>query len=160
MAGRAKNVITSINLTAEENERANQSIQERLGRIKAAEQRSVEVQTEGARILVVGYGTAGRVAQTAVKMGREAGLPVGLLRPITLWPFPENRLRALVQDGIEAILVVEMNAGQMLEDVRLTVGLDLPLAHHGRMGGAVPLPDDILAEIEGLAARVGLRAAV
>ena len=160
MQGRAKNVITSINLTAEENESFNQTIQARLGRIKAAEQRSVEYQTEGARILVVGYGTAGRVAQTAVKMAREAGIPAGLLRPITLWPFPEDRLRALVADGVEAILVVEMNAGQMVDDVKLTVGLDLPLAHHGRMGGPVPLPDDILDEIESLAARVGLPAVV
>jgi len=158
--GREKNVITSINLTAEENEAANQRIQNRLKTIKAAEQRSFEYQTEGARLLVVGYGTSGRVAQSAVKMAREAGLPAGLFRPITLWPFPEDRLSALIEDGVEAVLVVEMNAGQMVEDVRLVVGRDLPVAHHGRMGGTVPLPDDIVDEIKALAARIGLVSSV
>jgi 2-oxoglutarate ferredoxin oxidoreductase subunit alpha len=158
--GRDKHVITSINLGAVLNEQANLDIQARLRTIKAAEQRSYEADTEGAQILVVGYGTAGRVAQTAVKQARAAGLPVGLFRPITLWPFPEDRLLELLDQGVQAILVVEMNAGQMLEDVRLVVGRELPLRFHGRMGGAVPLPDDILSEVQTLAAQIGLAAPV
>ncbi len=154
--GRQKHVISSIHLGAEKNEQANIKIQERLRVIKANEQRYFESDVEGARILVTGFGTSGRVAQSAVRQAREAGLPVGLLRPITLWPFPDDRLTELLNNGIEAILVVEMNAGQMLEDVRLVAGHDVLITHHGRMGGAVPLPEDILTEINKLAASLGL----
>ncbi|GAB4574011.1 MAG: 3-methyl-2-oxobutanoate dehydrogenase subunit VorB [Anaerolineae bacterium] len=158
---RPKHIITSINLGAEKNEKANLRIQERLRVIRESEQRSVEEFTEDARILVTGFGTAGRVAQSAVKQAREAGLPVGLLRPITLWPFPEKRLAELLNNGVEAILVVEMNAGQMIEDVRLVAGRDIPISLHSRMGGAIPLPEDILVDINQIAIRHGLsRAAV
>lgn len=153
---RPKHVITSINLGAEKNEQANIIIQKRLSLIRQNEQRSVESSTDDARILVMGFGTAGRVAQTAVKAARDGGLPVGLLRPITLWPFPEQRLNELMESGIEAILVVEMNSGQMLEDVRLVVGRDVPISLHSRMGGSVPLPEDILSEINSIAATLGL----
>ncbi len=81
---------------------------------------------------------------------------MGLFRPITLWPFPEDRLSELIAGGVEGVLVVEMNAGQMVEDVRLVVGRDLLVAHHGRMGGTVPLPDDIVEEIKRLASAVGI----
>ncbi len=155
--GRPKNVITSFDLTAEGLEARNLDIQARLKTIWENEQRSVEVDTEGARILLVGYGIAGRVAQTAVKMARAAALPVGLFRPLTLWPFPEKRLEELLQGGVEAILVVEMNAGQMVDDVRLVVGRQIPVFHYGRMGGVVPMPDDILDEIERIAESVGMR---
>ncbi len=151
-----KHTITSVNLTAEGNEQANFRIQERLQRIKADEQRWFEAQTEGARILVTGFGTAGRVAMSAVRTARAAGLPVGLFRPVTLWPFPERRLRELLDSGIEAVLVVEMNAGQMLEDVRLVAERDLPIRLHSRLGGTIPLPEDVLGEINQIAASLGL----
>ena len=157
-AGREKHIVTSINLGAERNEAANLRIQERIKAIRRSEQRSMEWNAQGARILVVGYGTAGRVAQTGVKMAREEGLPAGLFRPITLWPFPEDRLSELLNDGVEAVLVVEMNAGQMLEDVRLVAGHAVPVFHHGRLGGALPVPDDILSEIKHIAASVRLSA--
>lgn len=144
--GRPKNIITSLYLKAEEAEAANLRIQERLARIKAAEQRHVEYWTDDIDLLVVGYGTAGRIAYTAVEEAREQGLRVGLLRPQTLWPFPEDRLSQLA-DSISAVLVVEMNAGQMLEDVRLAVGGQVPVGFWGRMGGIVPMPDEILAAI-------------
>lgn len=153
---RAKHIITSINLGAEKNELANIEIQKRLAKIRQVEQRSVENDVEDARILVMGFGTSGRVAQTAVKSARDSGLPVGLLRPITLWPFPEQRLKELLDNGVEAILVVEMNSGQMIEDVRLVAGHDIPISLHSRMGGSVPLPEDILAEINTIAATLGL----
>ncbi len=157
-AGREKHIVTSINLGAERNEAANLRIQERIKAIRRSEQRSVEWNTQDARILVVGYGTAGRVAQTGAKMAREEGLPVGLFRPITLWPFPEDRLSELLNSGVEAVLVVEMNAGQMLEDVRLVAGHEVPVFHHGRLGGTLPVPDDILSEIKHIAASVRSRA--
>jgi len=93
----------------------------------------------------VAFGTAARVAQTAVKHLREEGLPVGLFRPITLWPFPEKALFELSQKT-KALFVVEMNAGQMLHDVRMVVGIDKPVKFLGRMGGAIPFPDEIERE--------------
>jgi 2-oxoglutarate ferredoxin oxidoreductase subunit alpha len=102
--------------------------------------------TEDARLVVVGYGTAGRIAETAVKQARREGMKVGLFRPITLWPFPEKRLSALA-DLVDAFLVTEMNAGQMLEDVRLAAGGQVPVSFTGRMGGVVPVPEEIYQEI-------------
>jgi 2-oxoglutarate ferredoxin oxidoreductase subunit alpha len=145
--GRSKNVITSIYLKGEEEEAYNRKIQARLQQIKHTEQRWVEYATDDAELLVIGFGTAGRIAFGAVEAARENGLRVGLLRPQTLWPFPEDRISRLA-DTVQACLVVEMNAGQMLEDVRLAVGGQIPVSFYGRMGGVVPMPDEILGAIE------------
>lgn len=139
---REPNVVSSIYLQAEEMETYNIKIQKRLAEIKLAEQRWVEYFTDDALLLVVGYGTAGRIAYTAVEAARENGLRVGLLRPQTLWPFPEERISELT-DYVEGMLVVEMNAGQMLDDVRLASGGQVPVNFFGRMGGVVPMPDEI-----------------
>jgi 2-oxoglutarate ferredoxin oxidoreductase subunit alpha len=146
--GRAKNVISSIHLNGEEEEAYNQHIQERLGHIKRTEQRWSEYATEDAVLLVIGYGTAGRIAYSAVEQARANGLRVGLFRPQTLYPFPEDRLSRLA-DSVAGCLVVEMNAGQMLDDVHLAVGGQVPVTFCGRMGGIIPMPDEILAAIEG-----------
>ncbi|MBZ0282443.1 MAG: 3-methyl-2-oxobutanoate dehydrogenase subunit VorB [Anaerolineae bacterium] len=143
---REPNTISSIYLQAEEEEQYNLHIQRKLRGIAAFEQRSAEYFTDDAELLVIGFGTAGRIAYTAVEEARQNGLKVGLLRPQTLWPFPENRLRALAE-RISGILVVEMNAGQMLEDVRLAVNGRVPVQFYGRMGGVVPMPDEILGAI-------------
>jgi 2-oxoglutarate ferredoxin oxidoreductase subunit alpha len=145
--GRPRNLISSIYLKAKDEEAYNQSIQRRLEVIRREEQRSVEYLTEDADLLVIGFGTAGRVAQSAVEMARERGLRVGLLRPQTLWPFPDDRISRLA-DSVRACLVVEMNAGQMLDDVRLAVGGQIPVKFYGRMGGVVPVPEEILQAIE------------
>lgn len=145
--GRDKNVLVSVHLLAEEGERYNRELQDRMQRIRENEQRSFEYATEDAELLVVGYGTAGRIAYSAAELAREKGLKVGLLRPQTLWPFPEDRLSELV-DKVQLCLVTEMNAGQMLDDVRLVVNGRIPVEFYGRMGGAVPMPDDILEVIE------------
>ncbi|NDJ86561.1 MAG: 3-methyl-2-oxobutanoate dehydrogenase subunit VorB [Chloroflexi bacterium] len=154
--GRDPNVITSIYLKGEEMEAFNLKIQEKLSEIRRSEPRWYEFQTEDLDMLVVGFGTAGRIAYTAVEMARERGMKVGLLRPQTLWPFPEERLSQLA-DEIESVLVVEMNAGQMLEDVRLAVGGQIPVGFYGRMGGVVPMPDEILEAIEGHYNRLTVR---
>jgi 2-oxoglutarate ferredoxin oxidoreductase subunit alpha len=111
--------------------------------------RAHEFLLEGAELVVVGFGTAGRVAQSAVAAARQQGLKAGLLRPISLNPFPAARLAQLATHA-RAFLVVEMNAGQMLDDVRLAVGGRAPVEFYGRMGGVVPLPDEILDAIAGL----------
>lgn len=156
--GRDPNQITSIYLSAHEMEEFNTRIQEKLKTIRETEQRWFEHHTEDAELLVVGFGTAGRIAYTAVEAAREKGLKVGLLRPQTLFPFPEQRLSALA-DQVEGVLVVEMNAGQMLTDVKLAVGGQVPVRFYGRMGGAIPMPDEIADVIEEnyqkLAARIG-----
>lgn len=139
---RDPNIITSLELNAPGLEAVNDRLQAKLAEIKTREQRSTEMLTDDARLVVVGYGTAGRIAQTAIKQARSEGMNVGLLRPITLWPFPERRLSALA-DQVEAFLVVEMNAGQMLDDVRLSAGGQVPVEFYGRTGGVVPVPEEI-----------------
>lgn len=156
---RHPNVITSIHFTGEEMEAYNQKALDQLAVIKQNEQRWFEYETDDAILLVIGYGTAGRIAYSAVEAAREQGLKVGLLRPQTLCPFPDDRISELA-DRIESCLVVEMNAGQMLEDVRLAVGGQIPVGFYGRMGGVVPMPDEILAAIEDEYTRIATRAAL
>jgi 2-oxoglutarate/2-oxoacid ferredoxin oxidoreductase subunit alpha len=145
--GRDKNIITSIYLKAEEEEAYNRKLQARLQQIKHAEQRWIEYATDDADLLIIGFGTTARIALSAVETAREKGLKVGLLRPQTLYPFPEDRISQLA-DAVQACLVVEMNAGQMLDDVRLAVAGRVPVKFYGRMGGVVPMPDEILSAIE------------
>ena len=144
-----KNVITSIHLGAEALHKFNEKLQRKLAEIEANEVRYYENYMEDAEVAVVAFGTAGRVAETAVKTLRAEGVPVGLHRPITLWPFPEKRLQELA-DRVKAFLVVEMNAGQMLHDVREAVGRDVPVEFLGRMGGLIPFPTEVEAEVHAL----------
>jgi 2-oxoglutarate ferredoxin oxidoreductase subunit alpha len=148
--GRKKNIITSLFLGAQNLERENLKLQKIIAEIKANEVRFAEYMMEGAEIVVVAYGTAGRIAQTAVKQARAEGIPVGLFRPITMFPFPYDHLDQLA-DSARQVLVVELSAGQMIEDVRLATRCRLPISYFGKMGGIVPLPEDILEEIEKLA---------
>jgi 2-oxoglutarate ferredoxin oxidoreductase subunit alpha len=105
---------------------------------------------DGAEIVVVAYGTAGRIVQTAIKQAREEGIAVGLFRPISMFPFPYESLDEATE-GARQILVVELSAGQMIEDVRLATRCRVPISFFGKMGGIVPLPEDILEEIRKLA---------
>lgn len=155
--GRPRNVVNSLILQPEDVEAHNQLILDRIALLRKEEQRWVEHFTDDAMLLVVGYGTSGRIAYSAVEMAREKGLRVGLLRPQTLFPFPEERISELA-DQCEAALVVEMNAGQMVEDVRLAAGGQIPVSFFGRMGGIVPMPDEILEAIEDTYARLVNRA--
>ncbi len=145
--GRDKNIITSLYLNADEEENFNKRLQKKLELIRSVEQRSDEFATDDAELLVVGYGTAGRIAMSAVQLAREQGLKVGLFRPQSLYPFPEKRLYELAEQ-VDMCLVVEMNAGQMVEDVRLAVKDSVPVEFYGRMGGNIPMPDELLRVIE------------
>lgn len=150
--GRKPNVVSSLNLGPEDHEKLNLKLQARQAVIRAAEVRFAEYEIEDADYVVVGFGTAGRIAQSAVKHARAHGLRVGLFRPISLAPFPEAELAELAKK-VRGILVVEMNAGQMLQDVQRVVGGRAPVEFYGRMGGVVPLPDEVQEAIEKLAAR-------
>lgn len=144
--GRAPNVISSIRMDPVEGEKFNLHLMQKQRQIEASEVRYKEYAAEGAELLVVAFGTAGRVAQSAVAQARAEGIAVGLLRPISLFPYPSARLRELA-NRVRAILVVEMNGGQMVEDVRLAVEAKVPVHFYGRMGGVVPLPEEVLDRI-------------
>jgi 2-oxoglutarate ferredoxin oxidoreductase subunit alpha len=151
--GRAPNIITSLYLGGENLEKVNLQLQAKLSTIAANEVRWKEYHTDDADLLLIAFGTIGRVCQTVVREAREQGLKAGLLRPITLWPFPNARLAELARRA-RGMLVVEMNAGQMVEDVRLAVEGRCPVRFYGRMGGVVPLPDEILTVLEELDAEI------
>ena len=142
-AGREPRVIKSLHLRPEDLELHNLVLQAGYAEIAAKEQRWAGESLDGAEVVVVAYGTAARIARTAVERAREAGLRAGLFRPITLWPFPADPLRDAAR-GARAVLAVEMSAGQLVEDVRLAIEGAVPVFHHGRMGGMVPSPDEVL----------------
>jgi len=147
---RPPRVITSLYLDAAELEGTNLRLQEKLNTIRAAEQNWECYQTEEAEWLVVAFGTMGRIAKSAVRAARAAGIQAGLFRPISLWPYPEAALDDLIEH-VQGVLVVEMNAGQMLEDVRAIVQGRVPVRFLGRLGGMIPLPDEINAELAHMA---------
>ncbi len=148
--GRARNILTSIYLNPPDEEVTNLRLLRRWQEVEANEVRYKEYFLEDARYLVVGFGSAGRVALSAVRAARAEGIPVGLLRPISLNPFPRDAIARLSKQ-VEAMLVVEMSAGQMLEDVRLAVSGAAPVEFYGRLGGVVPFPDEVLEQIRSLA---------
>jgi 2-oxoglutarate ferredoxin oxidoreductase subunit alpha len=149
-AGRDKRIVTSLFLKEEELEALNRHLQAKLRNIKDNEQRWEEVEVEDAEYLLVAYGTVGRTCKTVLREARAQGIKVGLFRPISLWPYPYDRLREISQ-RLRAILVAEMSAGQMLEDVQLAVEGRCAVEFYGRNGGIVPLPDEILEALRGVA---------
>ena len=147
--GRAPRVIRSLHLQPEKLEEHNRALQAKFARIAAAEVRWGGEELDDAELVIVAYGTAARVARGAVLAARAAGQRAGLFRPISLWPFPSEPLAELATRA-RGMLVVELSAGQMLEDVRLAVEGRCPVAFHGRTGGMVPTPDEILAALRQL----------
>ena len=148
--GRERRILSSIYLNPEEEEEVNFRLLQRWNEIEANEIRYKEYYLDDAEFIVVGFGTAGRVALSAIRTARSQGIPVGLFRPITLSPFPYARIKEL-SDRANALLVVEMNSGQMLEDVIKAVGTQIPVEFYGRMGGVVPFPDELFSEIKRIA---------
>jgi 2-oxoglutarate/2-oxoacid ferredoxin oxidoreductase subunit alpha len=147
--GRDRRILSSINLNPPEQEKTNIRLSLRWQQVQANEVRFKEYFLDDAKFVVLGFGSSGRVALSAVRAARAEGIPVGLLRPITVNPFPEKVVEELGKH-MEGMLVVEMNAGQMLEDVRLTTRNRVPIEFYGRMGGVMPLPDEVLEAIHAL----------
>lgn len=143
---RDHNIITSLFIQPEEMEKVNLQLQEKYKAMQC-EVRYEEIKTEDAEILLVAFGLSARICQKTVDLGREKGIKIGLLRPITLYPYPYQRISELAEQ-VQFILTVEMNAGQMVEDVRLGVEGRVPVYFKGRMGGMIPSPEDILQEVE------------
>lgn len=142
--GRAeRNVVTSLELESEKMEKNNQRLQATYDRIRQNEVRYQEYFTDDAEYLIVAFGSVARICLKAIEDARAQGLRIGLLRPITLWPFPTDAIAALGKK-VKGILTVELNAGQMIEDVRLAVNGSTPVYHFGRMGGIVPNPGEVI----------------
>ncbi len=148
--GREPRILTSIYLQPEDEEQTNLRLLKRKYEIQTKEVRYREYYLDDAEFVVVGFGTAGRVALSAVRAARAEGIRVGLLRPITLNPFPYDCLIELAKNA-QAFLVVEMNSGQMLQDVSMAMKGICPIEFYGRMGGIVPFPEEILHEIRRIA---------
>jgi 2-oxoglutarate ferredoxin oxidoreductase subunit alpha len=145
---RKSNIITSLFIKPEEMEEVNHQLQEKYKKIQS-EVRFEEIQTKDAEILLVAFGLSSRICQKTVDLGREKGIKIGLLRPITLYPYPYKRLNELA-DQVEFMMSVEMNAGQMVQDVKIAVEGKVPVHFTGRMGGMIPSPEDVLHEIEAI----------
>ena len=141
--GRPKNIITSLELDDDKMEENNHRFQATYRQIEKNEQRCELVNTDDCDYLIVAFGSQARITMKTMELAREQGIKVGLARPITLWPFPVNHIREAAR-GVKGIFVVELDAGQMVEDVRLAVECRIPVEHYGRLGGNVPTPDEVL----------------
>ncbi len=147
--GRKPNIITSLELDPAVMEKRNLHLQAKYAEIEEKEIRYEEIDCEDAEYLIVAFGSCARIAQKAIEHAREKGVKVGLFRPITLWPFPSKPLYERSKK-LKGILVVELNSGQMIEDVNLAVKCSLPVEHFGRLGGIVPDPDEVVEALEKL----------
>jgi 2-oxoglutarate/2-oxoacid ferredoxin oxidoreductase subunit alpha len=144
---RERNIITSLYLESETMEKINNSLQKKYNKIIDEEIRYEMTDCEDAEIVVVAFGLASRICSKVVELAREKGIKVGLFRPITLFPFPYKEI-ANLSEKMKGMFVMEMNAGQMVEDVRLAVNGKIPVEFHGRMGGIVPTPEEVLQKLE------------
>lgn len=144
---RKPNIITSLELKPEVMEQRNLHLQAKYHEIEEKEVRFETEHCEDAGCLIVAFGSAARIAEKSVELAREEGIKAGLFRPITLWPFPSKALAEMAK-GKRHILVAEINAGQMIQDVRLAVGNEVPVSHFGRLGGIVPDPTEIVEELK------------
>lgn len=146
-ADRKPNIITSLELDSAAMEKNNERFQAKYRVVEATEVRYEEIKCDDADYLLVAFGSAARICQKTIDLARKEGIKVGLVRPITLWPFPTEVLHAY-GGRVKGMLTVELNAGQMVEDVRLAVNGQIPVAHYGRLGGIVPTPEGVLAALK------------
>jgi len=140
---RPKNIITSLELDDDKMEENNLRFQATYREIEKNETRCELVDTEDCDYLIAAFGSVARIAMKAMELAREQGIKVGLVRPITLWPFPVDQVREAAKN-VKGILCVELDAGQMIEDVKLAVECKMPVEHYGRFGGNVPTPEEVL----------------
>jgi 2-oxoglutarate ferredoxin oxidoreductase subunit alpha len=147
---RNRNIVTSLDLDPNQQEMFNTKLQKKYREIERNETRYESLLCDDAEYLLIAYGLSARVCQKAMELARESGMKVGLIRPVTLFPFPYKIIENSATH-VKAILTVEMSAGQMIEDVALALRNKTPLYFHGRTGGMLPAPDDILAIIKCIA---------
>ena len=143
---RERNIITSLDLEASKMEQHNKDLQKKYKKMQS-EVRFEEIVCEDAEYLMIAYGSSARICQKTVQLARDKGIKVGLFRPITLYPFPSGKLLEMT-GKVKGMLSVEMNTGQMVEDVRLAVNGKIPVEHYGRFGGMVHSPNEVLEALE------------
>ncbi len=141
--GRKKNVIKALNIVLEELEELNRKLQEKYREIAKNEAKAEKINLDRAQLVIAAYGTAARISRTSLRILKEKGIEAGMIRPITLWPFPHSAFDEVAGREVP-FLTVELNAGQMVDDVRLAVNGRAPVYFHGRMGGMVPTPEEIV----------------
>lgn len=146
-ANRERNIITSLNLDSHVQEEHNIHLQAKYREIEKNEVRYEAFQCEDADYVIVAYGSGARLSQKAIDLARAKGIKVGLLRPITLFPFPKAPLAELA-NRVKGFMTVEMSAGQMIEDVKLAIDCKVRVEHFGRMGGIIPSPQEIVEALE------------
>ena len=144
---RKPNIHTSLELKPEAMEEHNLHLQAKYREIEENEVRYETQQFDDAEYIIVAFGSAARLAQKAIETARTEGIKVGLFRPITLWPFPTKEIKAMAE-GKKGVLVAEINAGQMVDDVRLAINGTVKVEHFGRLGGIVPEPDEIVEALK------------
>ena len=146
---RERNILTSLYIQSEDMEQRNLKLQAKYKEILANEIRYEEYKTEDAEYIIVAFGLCSRIAKNVVIQGRKDGLKLGLFRPITLWPYPWDAIGAIAsEDRVKFFISVEMNAGQMVEDVKLAVCGKKPVHFFGRLGGIVPTPEETYEAIK------------
>lgn len=144
---RNRNIVTSLELDSSRQEKFNQKLIEKYKTISENEVRFEKILCEDAEYLFVAYGSSSRICQKAIEIARAKGIKVGLLRPITLFPYPTKQIQEMLKQ-VKGILTVEMSAGQMVEDVRLAVNGKIPVEHYGRLGGMIPTPNEVVEALE------------
>ncbi len=148
------NVVTSIYIDPDELEKKNLELVAKYQEIERQEVRYEAIEIEDAEFIIAAYGACSRICRNVIRQGRELGMKIGMIRPITLWPFPKEIFRqAASKPNVKAFLTVEMNAGQMVEDVRLAVEGQKPVEFYGRMGGNLPEQQAILDQVFRLAGK-------
>lgn len=148
-ADRERNIITSLNLQSNIQEEHVMKLKAKYDAMERDEVRFEKISCDDAEYIFVAYGSSARICQKALDLGRAKGIKLGLLRPITLFPFPKEELKKLSKQ-VKGILSVEMSLGQMVEDVRLAVGCDIKVEHFGRVGGMIHSPDQVLEAMENI----------
>ncbi len=142
-----RNIITSLELKSERQEQHNHKLQAKYKEIEENEVKFEKINCENADYLFVAFGSSARICQKTIQLGKEKGINIGLLRPITLWPFPSEAINEMA-DKVKGILTVELNAGQMVEDVKLAVEGKVKVEHYGRYGGMIPSPGEVFNALE------------
>ncbi|MBR6767991.1 MAG: 3-methyl-2-oxobutanoate dehydrogenase subunit VorB [Clostridia bacterium] len=150
---RKKNIINSLFIKPDELEVSVNERFDRYAEIEKNETRAEEYMTEDADIVIVSYGITSRICKTAITLARKEGLKVGMVRPITLWPYPSNTLAKVAKTAKE-FLVVELNKGQMVDDVKISIECSRPVSFYGRTGGMMPTPEEILEELRKIGGRI------
>lgn len=145
--GRERNIITSLDLQSEKMEARVHRLLKKYEQMEKEDLRYEKILCDDAEYLIVAYGSSARIGQKAVELARAKGIKAGLLRPITLFPYPKDQLLELA-DQVKGILSVELNAGQMVDDVRLSVQHKVPVEHFGRTGGIIHTPEEVLEALE------------